>query len=76
MTTVDTALLRQGRLIAKYDFGKLGAEKAQRLSDKSGYSRTVARPMSLAEILHQNETHCDTPKMAPIGFRRAAESLT
>ncbi|MGO8056094.1 hypothetical protein, partial [Rhizobium leguminosarum] len=32
LTFIDTALLRKGRLIAKYEFGKLGITKAQLLS--------------------------------------------
>lgn len=76
LTTVDTALLRQGRLIATYYFGKLGVEKAQRLSDHSGFNRQITQAMSLAEILHQNEAAYDKPQAAPIGFRRAAELLT
>jgi len=71
LTTVDSALLRQGRLIAKYFFGKLNPEKAQRLSDKSGFTHAITQPMTLAEILHQNEQRHDKPQMAPIGFRRA-----
>ena len=32
LTMIDSALMRKGRLIAKYEFGKLGVAKAQRLS--------------------------------------------
>jgi hypothetical protein len=71
LTTVDSALMRQGRLIAKYFFGKLNPEKAQRLSDESGFTNEITQPMTLAEILHQDEQRHDKPQMAPIGFRRA-----
>lgn len=71
LTSVDSALLRQGRLIAKYYFGKLGVEKAQRLSDKHGFDTRITQAMTLAEILHQNQQSFDKPQVAPIGFRRA-----
>jgi hypothetical protein len=76
LTSVDSALLRQGRLIAKYFFGKLGVEKAQRLSDASGFTTRIPQPMTLAEILHQNEQAYNAPQMAPIGFRRAEQLTT
>ena len=36
LTMIDSALMRKGRLIAKYEFGKLSVAKAQRLSDHIG----------------------------------------
>src|SRR5207244_10467965 len=36
LTLVDNALMRKGRLIAKYEFGKLGVAKAQQLSKHFG----------------------------------------
>ena len=70
LTMVDSALLRQGRLIARYCFGKLSREKAQRLSEHAGISRKITGPMTLAEIMNPGE-----PEQAPqhrevIGFRR------
>jgi hypothetical protein len=41
LTLVDSALMRKGRLIAKYEFGKLGMEKSQRLSNHFGFSNTI-----------------------------------
>jgi C-terminal processing protease CtpA/Prc len=52
---VDSALMRKGRLIGKYEFGKLSVEKAQRLSQHLGYNRTITRPMTVAEISNQHE---------------------
>ena len=40
LTTIDNALLRKGRLIARYEFGKLSPEKAQRLSNHLGFDRS------------------------------------
>ena len=54
---VDSALLRKGRLIAKYEFGKLEVEKAQFLSNHLGFDTLIKKPMTLAEIANQNEMH-------------------
>ncbi len=71
LTMVDSALMRKGRLIAKYEFGKLGVEKAQRLSRHLGFERTITRPMTLAEISNQHEKEFETKTVEVIGFRRA-----
>ncbi|MBC7947592.1 MAG: AAA family ATPase [Chitinophagaceae bacterium] len=72
LTMVDSALLRKGRLIAKYEFGKLGIEKARRLSGYFGFDKVIDRPMTIAEIAHPNEKSYDTGMMQgqAIGFRR------
>lgn len=70
LTMVDNALLRKGRLIAKYEFGKLPVAKAQRLSDHFGFSTNITKPMTLAEISHQHEQQFHAPQVAAIGFRR------
>jgi len=70
LTLVDNALLRKGRLIAKYEFGKLGIEKAQRLSNHLGYHKKITRPMTVAEISNQGEMEFDNKQVEVIGFRR------
>jgi hypothetical protein len=67
---IDSALMRKGRLIAKYEFGKLGREKAQKLSDHLGFERTIQHPMTLAEITNQDQKDFDTRKVEVVGFRR------
>ncbi|WP_167013525.1 AAA family ATPase [Chitinophaga sp. Cy-1792] len=72
LSAIDSALLRKGRLIARYEFGKLSVEKSQRLSDSLGHKRVITQPMSIAEITNPNEiTH--QPKKTVIGFRRVME---
>jgi hypothetical protein len=71
LTMIDSALMRKGRLIAKYEFGKLSVEKAQRLSRHLGYDRTITTPMTVAEISNQHEKEFDTKQVEVIGFRRA-----
>ena len=56
LTTIDPALLRKGRLIANYEFGKLDVDSSKILSDKLGFGvEQIAEPMTLAEIYNQGE---------------------
>src|ERR1039458_449494 len=52
---IDSALLRKGRLIAKYEFKELSIGKAQALSDSLGFKIKIEKEMSLAEIYNQSE---------------------
>ena len=72
LTMVDSALTRKGRLIAQYEFGKLGVAKGQRLSDHCGFRHRIQEPMTLAEIIHQHERRNVIKEYVPIGFRSAA----
>lgn len=69
LTTVDSALLRKGRLIARYEFGKLGTCKAQRLSDRLGFDREITEPMTIAEIANPYEKQGAIKQTEVIGFR-------
>ena len=56
LTKIDSALLRKGRLIANYEFGKLDIESSKILSEKLGYpGDQITEPMTLAEIYNQSE---------------------
>ena len=55
VSMVDSALMRKGRLIAKYEFGKLSMEKGQKLSNHFGFDTIISRPMTIAEIANQHE---------------------
>jgi hypothetical protein len=70
LTLIDSALMRKGRLIAKYDFGKLGIAKAQRLSDHFGFKTVINRPMTIAEIANQHEKEHKVNQVEVIGFKR------
>ena len=70
LTMVDSALLRKGRLIAKYEFGKLSVSKSQRLSDHLGFNTTITKPMAVAEIAGQHEKTEKSESIEVIGFRR------
>ena len=70
LSFVDSALLRKGRLIAKYEFGKLDVIKANRLSNHLGLLNEITKPMTLAEITNPDDNHYEPKQMNAIGFRR------
>jgi hypothetical protein len=69
LSMVDSALMRKGRLIAKYEFGKLAIHKAQKLSDHLGLNQVIKRPMTLAEVTNPEEMDY-VSQVNVIGFRR------
>jgi ATPase family associated with various cellular activities (AAA) len=75
LAMVDSALMRKGRLIAKYEFGRLGVSKAQQLSDHLGFKTVISQPMTLAEIATQHEVLQAPAKVEVIGFRRPVAGL-
>src|SRR5215831_7235967 len=70
LTLVDSALMRKGRLIASYEFGKLSVSKAQRLSNHLGFDTIIRQPMTLAEISNPHEKEQPMSRIEVIGFRR------
>ncbi len=70
LNLVDSALLRKGRLIAKYEFGKLATDKSQALSNHLGLDQLIVKPQTLAEITNPDQLHFETPQVNVIGFRR------
>jgi hypothetical protein len=71
LQNIDSALLRKGRLIAKYEFDKLSVAKAQQLSDHIGKGTVIRTPMSVSEIYNQEEKAFGKAKKK-IGFVIAA----
>lgn len=69
LTLIDSALLRKGRLIAKYEFGKLNVAQSQRLSDHLGFKTIITQPMTIAEIAGQHERQVELDRMEVLGFR-------
>jgi hypothetical protein len=55
ISKIDNALMRKGRLIAKYEFKELEIEKAQKLSNKLGFKTSIEAPMTLTAIYNQEE---------------------
>jgi hypothetical protein len=74
LTMVDSALMRKGRLIAKYEFGKLNEAKGQKLSNHFGFDTIISKPMTIAEIANQHEKEVKS-KLEVVGFKRQAELM-
>ncbi len=67
---VDNALLRKGRLIARYEFKELEALKANELSKKLGFDTTFHEPATLTAIYNQGEKEfAEGKRRSGIGFR-------
>ena len=70
ISKVDSALMRKGRLIAKYEFKELEVQKAQTLSRKLGFDSEFNSPMTLTAIYNQEEKDFQqTKRFNPIGFK-------
>ncbi len=67
ISKIDAALIRKGRLIAKYEFKALEINKAQQLSDKLGFQTKILEPTILTDIYNQNESDFKEKKRK-IGF--------
>lgn len=55
ISMIDHAIMRKGRLIARYEFKELTVEKSRQLSEKLGFSSEICSPMPLAAIYNQGE---------------------
>lgn len=75
LTMVDPALLRKGRLIARYEFGKLSVSKAQILSDHLGFDSVVSEQMTLAEVSNPGVAEHQPETNAVVGFRRSVVEM-
>lgn len=70
LSKVDSALMRKGRLIAKYEFKELEIEKAQQLSNKLGFNTNINQPMTLTSVYNPEEKDFQqTIRRNPIGFQ-------
>ncbi len=74
LSQVDSALMRKGRMIAKYEFKELEINKAQALSNKLGFDSTIHLPMTLTDIYNQEEkVYHVSQKRNGIGFQAVKE---
>jgi SpoVK/Ycf46/Vps4 family AAA+-type ATPase len=56
LSIIDKALLRKGRLIANYQFGKVDVNNAKILSEKLGFGKEhISTSMTLAEVYNQQK---------------------
>ena len=68
VSTLDKALLRKGRLIARYEFQELEIAKAQSLSDKLGFKNSINTLMTIGDIYNQDQNSFEEVKGNKIGF--------
>lgn len=69
LKNIDDALLRKGRLIARYEFKELSVEKSIYLLQKLGVENPeLNSPMTLADIYHHQENNFSVQE-TKIGFR-------
>ena len=70
VSKIDKALMRRGRLIAKYDFQELESDKANQLSKKLGFGTTYNSSVVLTEIYNHDEKNFNEEKeREKIGFQ-------
>ena len=70
ISKIDSALMRKGRLIAKYEFRELEITKANILSRKLGFVSNFNSPMALTAIYNQAEIEFQQiQRNNPIGFK-------
>ncbi|UZR94185.1 AAA family ATPase [Chondrinema litorale] len=68
ISSVDDALLRKGRLIAKYEFGKLTIDKARSISAELGFVNEINNEMTLGDIYNQSHPDFNNKEPKKIGF--------
>ncbi len=67
---IDQAILRKGRLIARYEFKELSIEKVNKLYEKIGVKEKVNQPKTLAEIYNHSSKEFDNQHTGKkIGFK-------
>jgi len=65
---IDPALLRKGRLIAKYEFGKLSPDKCNAILEKNGHTYRATQPMTLTDVYNPEEKAFHNTERRRIGF--------
>lgn len=68
LTVIDKALLRKGRVIAKYEFKALVKEKAQALSNKLGFNKVINDAAKLSDIYNTDANDFEN-EHTKIGFK-------
>jgi hypothetical protein len=63
---IDSALLRKGRMISKYEFTNLEINKANELLKELDIEATTDKPLSLAEIFHYDDDNYEIKKKSII----------
>jgi hypothetical protein len=73
LANIDKALLRKGRLIARYEFGLLEVEKCRGIAKKLGIDTPITKKMSLANLYNMLERDFGIAESKPLGFKTSSK---
>lgn len=68
---IDDAILRKGRLLARYEFKELEILKARALAQKIGKNVKIDHPMTVSDIYNLEEKSFENAPSKSIGFNAA-----
>jgi SpoVK/Ycf46/Vps4 family AAA+-type ATPase len=68
---IDDAILRKGRLIARYEFKELELCKAQTLAHKLGKDAAISRAMTVSDIYNLEDMNFENTPLNSVGFKVA-----
>lgn len=68
---IDDAILRKGRLLARYEFKELETAKARDLAGKIGKGGNIDRPMTVSEVYNMDDKSFENPPQKSVGFSAA-----
>jgi hypothetical protein len=68
---IDDAILRKGRLLARYEFKELHLSKARFLAQKIGKNANIDHPMTVSDIYNFDDTSFENKSAKSIGFKAA-----
>lgn len=65
---IDPAILRKGRLAARYNFEELNVNKAKKIAEEYNIDIDIKKPMTLAELFNYKQNDFSQVKKANVGF--------
>ena len=68
---IDDAVLRKGRLLARYEFKELEIPKARILAEKIGKKVKIEHPMTVSDIYNLDERSFENTPSKSVGFKAA-----
>ena len=68
---IDDAILRKGRLLARYEFKELELSKAKALAQKIGKNVKIEHPMTVSDIYNLDEKSFENTPSKSVGFKAA-----
>ncbi len=68
---IDDAILRKGRLLARYEFKELQLSKARFLAQQIGKNANIDHPMTVSDIYNFDDTSFENKSTKSIGFKAA-----